>query len=133
MYEAPAINGLIHRMIKVNFQLTVNDAIKPAKIEDTVIVNNLKSRPMPFSIVWMLLEKNSVVRIGRCDDEHPYENSFALDWLCGFVSKNKMFYKWEVTTSLMYYEYIEEKDLSDLHVEVVIEREEYLCELFVAE
>ena len=51
MNEAPAMNGLTHRMMRVSFQLTMNDVVKPAKIEHNVIVNNLKSRPMPFSIV----------------------------------------------------------------------------------
>ena len=79
MYEAPAINGTTHRMIRVNFQLTMNDVIKPANIQPNVIIINLKSRPIPCSIVLMLLEKNSVISFDRCDDEHLYENSLALD------------------------------------------------------
>ena len=61
MYEAPAINGTTHRMIRDNFQLTMNDVIKPANMQNDVTVINLKSRPIPCSIVLMLLEKNSVV------------------------------------------------------------------------
>jgi hypothetical protein len=78
----------MHSMIKVNCQLTKKDAIILPVIHNKVEVKSMNSKPMPFSIVSMLLEKGWI----RCNclikniiDTHA--NSSALNWLVGVVSK----------------------------------------------
>ena len=127
MYEAPAINGITHRMIRVNFQLTMNDVIKPANMQSNVIIISLKSRPIPCSIVLMLLEKNSVISIGRCVmNIYTKIVWHQIDYVDVYrktrYSRNE---KQNQSASIL--------NKSNLHVEEAIEREEYSCALFVVE
>ena len=63
--ETPKTIGKTHNMIKVNFQLATKDVIKLHMTANIAPWNKMQSVPIPFSIVWMLLEELNKIDLLR--------------------------------------------------------------------